>query len=266
MSRMKDIHTSDMKPKGKKKVHRKKHRHAPKRPLSAYNFFFKDQRVAIVNAVNAADNKKTEKTKGAAKSEEKVEYKVDLSDETISRLKTGDGKISFEEIGKLIGQHWKSVDPTRLAKYTEMAKQDGTRYKKEMVEFTLRQESRSQMEPRHVYSIGNKTSDDYSIAGRTFYGEASLEASRAGYQGFQAPTGSSAFPHVMPPSSYNPYGTYPYAMGQQSMYPSQFAQYGMDPRQEMTDTSTMPASHYSRAIAPPSSMYGGNISGGYGYR
>lgn len=260
MSRMdKGAYTSGVKSKAKvpskKKLPKKKPFDHPKRPLSAYNFFFKDQRAAIVRAVHE-DDKAKKKPEGAKKVEDVAEYKVDLDDETIARLKLEGGKVSFEEIGKLIGQHWKVVDPNRLAKYTEMSKKDGERYKREMFAFTQRHEARIRREHEEASSMGSRTSEG--------------EAPRATYHDLEAPTSTSAFSNVMPLPSYYPYGS-AYAMGQQSMYPPQYAQYGTGLRQGMGSAPvSAPARppQYGYTAAFSSSMYGGSGSRsmGYGYR
>mmetsp|Transcript_26063 Transcript_26063/g.55009 ORF Transcript_26063/g.55009 Transcript_26063/m.55009 type:complete len:474 (-) Transcript_26063:309-1730(-) len=71
----------------------------PKRPMSAYNFFFKAERAKIL---------------------------ADTSD--------GNG-TSFEDIGRIIGQRWKNIEGDELAKYKEMAKKDNERYRDQMKRF-----------------------------------------------------------------------------------------------------------------------------------
>ena len=78
----------------------------PKRPMSAYNFFFREERANI------------------------------LSESTKTGEGEGDGEpTSFEDIGRIIGQRWRAIDPEELAKYKEMAKKDSDRYRDEMKNF-----------------------------------------------------------------------------------------------------------------------------------
>lgn len=42
---------------------------------------------------------------------------------------------SFEDIGRLIGERWRNIEPDDLAKYKELAEADTTRYKKEVDQF-----------------------------------------------------------------------------------------------------------------------------------
>ena len=76
---------------------KRKPKDRPKRPLSAYNYFVKEERAKITNAVCCDDVNRQK------------EIDPDLTTDLIEKLKRGDGKVSFEELGKLIGLRWKDV-------------------------------------------------------------------------------------------------------------------------------------------------------------
>lgn len=120
-----------------KRPTRKKPKDKPKRPLSAYNFFFKEEREKILKVVLSEENTKEENDPEAD------DY---ITDEMMTRLRKEGGKVSFEEMGKLIGQRWKNIDPDRLSKYSEMAAEDTERYKKEMQSYNGRQEAKMRSE------------------------------------------------------------------------------------------------------------------------
>lgn len=124
-------------PSSSKRPTRKKPKDKPKRPLSAYNFFFKEEREKILKIVLAEDPKTVENDP------ESEDY---INDEMMERLKKEGGKVSFEEMGKLIGQRWKNIDPDRLSKYSELAAEDTERYKKEMQSYNGRQEAKMRSE------------------------------------------------------------------------------------------------------------------------
>ncbi|KAL7468312.1 hypothetical protein ACHAXS_008530 [Conticribra weissflogii] len=69
----------------------------PKRPISAYNFFFRDERNNIL-----------------------AEAQHDQSPKT------------FEEIGRIIGKRWREINDEKLETYKEMAAEDTVRYQEEM--------------------------------------------------------------------------------------------------------------------------------------
>lgn len=128
-----------------KKVHsaakrptKKKPKDKPKRPLSAYNFFFKEEREKILKVVL-----------GEGSNEEKgnvPEADDYIDDDLMGRLKKDGGRVSFEEMGKLIGVRWKNITQERLSKYTDLAAEDTERYKKEMQTYNSRQESKIRQE------------------------------------------------------------------------------------------------------------------------
>mmetsp|Transcript_23941 Transcript_23941/g.33599 ORF Transcript_23941/g.33599 Transcript_23941/m.33599 type:complete len:341 (+) Transcript_23941:1594-2616(+) len=128
-----------------KRPTKKKPKDKPKRPLSAYNFFFKEEREKILKIVLAEDPDKVEND---------PDSEDFIDDGMMIRLKKEGGKVSFEEMGKLIGQRWKNIDPDRLAKYSEMASEDTERYKKDMQAYNGRQEAKMRSEALKPPSYG----------------------------------------------------------------------------------------------------------------
>jgi HMG (high mobility group) box len=86
----------------------------------------------------------------------------DFIDEAMfERLKKEGNKVSFDEMGKIIGQRWKNIDPDRLAKYSELASEDAERYKKEMKSYNSRQEAKMRSEavkPPTTYATPGRAS------------------------------------------------------------------------------------------------------------
>jgi len=108
---------------------KKKAKDKPKRPLSAYNYFFKEDRARLVAIVQNEDN-----------ATELREKNPDITDEVVSKLLKNDGKISFAEMGKIIGKRWKDITKEKKDRYNNLASHDTDRYKAEMHKYNEKQE------------------------------------------------------------------------------------------------------------------------------
>ena len=94
-----------------KKV-RKKAKDKPKRPLSAYNVFFKEERSRLLE-------------------ERKQKSEAKISDD---KKKGGskNAKIGFESLAKVIGHRWQELTSDQVEYYKKKADEDMVRYKREM--------------------------------------------------------------------------------------------------------------------------------------
>ena len=135
-----------------KKASRKKPKDKPKRPLSAYNIFFKEERNRILKARDAATNSEARASEvpsaievsegfdtnasdrdASNKSCESFTDGADEKDESLHKNSQGSqGRIGFESLAKLIGRRWQELDDASMAVYKSKASVDMERYKKEM--------------------------------------------------------------------------------------------------------------------------------------
>jgi hypothetical protein len=92
----------------------------PKRPLSAYNYFFQEERARILEEVSGGESPLDAKnppptSAGKGRGQKKPH-----------------GKISFESLGKEVGRRWKELPKDKKAYYEKKASEDKQRYTKEM--------------------------------------------------------------------------------------------------------------------------------------
>lgn len=98
----------------------------PLKALSAYNFFFRDERERILNGGdNEYDLTHQEKLLQAHWNRDRNQKR---------RHRKSHGKISFTTLSRLISQRWKQLDETRKDFYREIASKDWQRYQHELQE------------------------------------------------------------------------------------------------------------------------------------
>lgn len=108
----------------KNKKSRKKCKDKPKRPLSAYNIFFKEERGRILEDLPEADPQPAVDGKPTRK-----------------RKKKPHRKIGFESLAKTIGQRWQELSPEKIEYYKGKAAEDMQRYKAQMEEYVAKQKN-----------------------------------------------------------------------------------------------------------------------------
>ena len=98
------------------KAKRKKPKDKPKRPLSAYNIFFKHERKRILESIPAAQN--------TVEENEKLNWP--------GKKRAPHGKISFENLAKTIGSRWRNLPVDEMQFFKGKAVEDLERYAEEM--------------------------------------------------------------------------------------------------------------------------------------
>ena len=149
---------SNKKPSKKKKEKKKSYPDdAPRRPLSAYNYFYIDERERILQqkyedagtvseATTAADPIKSVKGDNTCKDD----YDIEMSDpvrEMLERQKTRSnegrrrphrkrhGVVSFQELAKTIASRWRSLPADQVQYYRKIASFDLRRYQAQMLHY-----------------------------------------------------------------------------------------------------------------------------------
>mmetsp|Transcript_4606 Transcript_4606/g.6548 ORF Transcript_4606/g.6548 Transcript_4606/m.6548 type:complete len:513 (-) Transcript_4606:232-1770(-) len=119
-------------------------REMPVRPLSAYNFFFRDERERILNE-DKPDSEKTNITQpdpeqeDAEALEKKKKRLLDqhlLKDRSKRRPhRKTHGKIGFTSLSKLIGKRWRELSDEKKQYYRDVAAMDMDRYQRDVAEY-----------------------------------------------------------------------------------------------------------------------------------
>lgn len=95
----------------------------PKRPLSAYNLFFREERERILDEIP----------------DELAVPSQALRVRRRKGKKPPHGKIDFESLVKTVGKRWKELDHATAAVYRQKAAEDLERYRREKVEYIKKQ-------------------------------------------------------------------------------------------------------------------------------
>ncbi|KAG7356482.1 HMG high mobility group box-containing protein [Nitzschia inconspicua] len=98
----------------------KKPKDMPRRPLSAYNLFFKERREAMMAAAKETETSQSTPSFGRRKSNKSV-------------------GIGFANLARTIATEWKILDPNTKAPYESRAAADKSRYDKEMLVWRAKQ-------------------------------------------------------------------------------------------------------------------------------
>eukprot|EP00522_Entomoneis_paludosa_P007366 CAMPEP_0172455676 /NCGR_PEP_ID=MMETSP1065-20121228/12188_1 /TAXON_ID=265537 /ORGANISM="Amphiprora paludosa, Strain CCMP125" /LENGTH=559 /DNA_ID=CAMNT_0013208145 /DNA_START=163 /DNA_END=1842 /DNA_ORIENTATION=+ len=147
-------------PQKKRRSHKKKPADMPRRPLSAYNLFFSEERERILKEISEKEGGGEAKEEGKDQDEEQEgtksdEDKDDKKEEKPKALlrplipnqkqrrphRKTHGKISFQQLARMVGERWKALPDDKRKYYQNLAQEDMKRQKEAMEEYYARQQA-----------------------------------------------------------------------------------------------------------------------------
>lgn len=111
-----------------KRISASKDKDEPKRPLTAYNFFFRDTRAQVIS-------------KGSMSNDDQINLSGNDSAGTGKRKREPHRKIGFAELGKHVSKKWQEASDEVKEKYKAMAEQDKKRHQREKAEYLARKKA-----------------------------------------------------------------------------------------------------------------------------
>lgn len=151
--------TDVMPPAKKKRTHKKKPADMPRRPLSAYNLFFSEERERILKEIERKEGKdegEEEKDDVEVKTGEEPPEgsEVDKDEKPKALLRSlipaqkkrrphrkTHGKISFQQLARMVGERWKNLPDDERKYYQDLAHEDMKRQKTAMEDYYANQNS-----------------------------------------------------------------------------------------------------------------------------
>lgn len=113
----------------------------PRRPLSAYNMFFKFQRHCIIHGLNGMQD--------IDKVHDIICISIAKCGEKKRIHRTSHGKIGFAELARRIAESWRVCDASLKAYFQELSKRDKKRYDEEKIQYSLSQLERIKLSRTH---------------------------------------------------------------------------------------------------------------------
>lgn len=171
------------KAKSKTKPQKRKEKGRPKRPLSAYNIFFQEERAKLLSQIPDRKLPKRRNNKNPNRS-------------------APHGKISFERMAQTIGTSWRNCPPDRKERCQRLADQDKKRYQAEMAVWKSQQrDEKTEKQKLLQEQVDSETMDAYMSLQEQQRHKSDGKKSRSKSSASSAAGSSSSSKKEDPPSS-----------------------------------------------------------------
>jgi hypothetical protein len=141
--------TTSLPPRQKRRRNKKPQTY-PSRPLSAYNIFFRDERINILEELKedegASKDLESSSSCGEKNDTINVGSSADNESTTDNRTNKSASGVGFENLTKLIAGRWRELTGLKHEHYKKLAKRDKDRYETEVVEYQSEEAKKRKIE------------------------------------------------------------------------------------------------------------------------
>jgi len=149
---------SDIQRRQKKAQKRKKDRDEPKRPLTAYNIFFRDERARMLETSCASSTSEmkgdSQQTEALLTSASTTTIPENLHSQRRKRKRKPHGMVGFEEMARRVSRKWHEASDDTKEKYQGFAEEDRHRYDREKAAYLMRKNGLAMEKARKSDSHG----------------------------------------------------------------------------------------------------------------